>query len=58
MKRPQRDLPIGIIASLLICSSLYYRFAYFDRNCSIRAVEYIRSSRFALQFIGQDSLGE
>ena len=57
MKRPQRDLPIGIIASLLICTALYIIVSliltgivpYGQLNISDPVA-------FALQFIGQDSL--
>lgn len=57
VKRPQRDLPIGIIASLLICTVLYIAvslvltgivpFGQLDRSDPVA---------FALQFIGQDGL--
>ena len=57
VKRPQRDLPIGIIASLLICTVLYIVVSliltgivpYGQLNISDPVA-------FALQFIGQDSL--
>ena len=55
VKRPQRDLPIGIIASLLICTVLYIVVSliltgivpYGQLNISDPVA-------FALQFIGQD----
>ncbi|ENQ3108000.1 amino acid permease [Bacillus cereus] len=57
VKRPQRDLPIGIIASLLICTVLYIVVSliltgivpYGKLNISDPVA-------FALQFIGQDGL--
>lgn len=57
VKRPQRDLPIGIIASLLICTVLYIVVSliltgivpYGQLNISDPVA-------FALQFIGQDGL--
>ncbi|MEH6889078.1 amino acid permease [Bacillus sp. JJ864] len=57
VKRPQRDLPIGIIASLLICTVLYIAVSliltgivpYGQLNISDPVA-------FALQFIGQDGL--
>ncbi|MBK5430086.1 amino acid permease [Bacillus sp. TH25] len=57
VKRPQRDLPIGIIASLLVCTVLYIVVSliltgivpYGQLNISDPVA-------FALQFIGQDSL--
>ncbi|MDC2867157.1 amino acid permease [Bacillus sp. BP-3] len=57
VKRPQRDLPIGIIASLLICTVLYIAVSliltgivpYGKLNISDPVA-------FALQFIGQDGL--
>lgn len=56
-KRPQRDLPIGIIASLLICTALYIIVSliltgivpYTELNVNDPVA-------FALQFIGQDSI--
>ncbi|MCM3736949.1 amino acid permease [Bacillus cytotoxicus] len=57
VKRPQRDLPIGIISSLLICTVLYIAVSlvltgivpYGKLNISDPVA-------FALQFIGQDGL--
>ncbi|SFD35304.1 amino acid/polyamine/organocation transporter, APC superfamily [Bacillus sp. 491mf] len=57
VKRPQRDLPIGIIASLLICTVLYIVVSliltgivpYGKLNISDPVA-------FALQFIGKDGL--
>jgi APA family basic amino acid/polyamine antiporter len=57
VKRPQRDLPIGIIASLLVCTVLYIVVSliltgivpYQNLNVSDPVA-------FALQFIGQDSM--
>ncbi|MEH7461848.1 amino acid permease [Bacillus thuringiensis] len=57
VKRPQRDLPIGIIASLLMCTVLYIAVSliltgivpYGQLNISDPVA-------FALQFIGQEGL--
>lgn len=57
VKRPQRDVPIGIIASLTVCTALYIIVSLILTGM----VPYTQLNvadpvSFALQFVGQDSL--
>jgi APA family basic amino acid/polyamine antiporter len=57
VRRPQRDLPIGIIASLLVCTALYIVVSMILTGIvPYQQLNVSDPVAFALQFIGQDSL--
>lgn len=56
VKRPQRDLPIGLVASLLICSALYVIVSLvLTGMVPFAQLDVSNPVAFALQFVGQNS---
>ncbi|WP_299089368.1 amino acid permease [uncultured Metabacillus sp.] len=57
VKNPQRDVPIGIIASLAICTVLYMLVSFILTGMvPYSQLNVADPVTFALQFVGQDSL--